>query len=279
MVTWRSAKTCRETGEGQVALLHKGAAPGRAANGFVFRLGSLCARVCQLADQRLRRGVRYSLAFVLTVMALARLTGADNPQAIADWVSELAALSVKTFELNRSRMPRHHTYRRFPQRAVLPEAWEKAATDFLSALPQTGPLVQLSRTARRCAAQRCGERRAACTCWRPIDPRSAWCSARSKWTSPTRSLAQRSGCSNGWICRGKSRRVMPCTLTAVVAAGGRGQWGLNLDLQGQPAHPARRPEQLFALDLTRVKGFNTGPTHYHTAQQWTRSMGVSRRAG
>jgi hypothetical protein len=96
-----------------------------------------------LADQRQRRGVRYPLAFVLTVMTLAKLAGADTPQAFADWVAWRAALFVKTFELRRPTMPSHHTYRRVVRTAVRPDDWEQAVRDFLSALPQAGAPTQV----------------------------------------------------------------------------------------------------------------------------------------
>ena len=47
-----------------------------AADGFVFSLNSLYARLEQLRDQRRRRGKRYPLAFVLTVTLVAKLAGA-----------------------------------------------------------------------------------------------------------------------------------------------------------------------------------------------------------
>lgn len=102
------------------------------------------ARLCQLTDQRQRRGGRYPLALVLTVMVLAKMAGADTPQAIADGVAERAALFAKTFELKRPAMPTHNPYRRLGQSAVRPEAWEQAVTAFLAALPQPGAPVQIT---------------------------------------------------------------------------------------------------------------------------------------
>ena len=43
-----------------------------------FEVGSLCAALSQLGDKRKRRGVRYPLAVVLTLMVLAKLAGEDT---------------------------------------------------------------------------------------------------------------------------------------------------------------------------------------------------------
>lgn len=115
-----------------------------AANGFVFSLNSLYARLSQLTDWRRRQGTRYPLAFALTVIAVAKLAGADKPQQIADWVAERAELFAKTFELKRPDMPHHNTYRRILQQWVDPAELEHILDNFLAELPQTGVPVQVA---------------------------------------------------------------------------------------------------------------------------------------
>ncbi len=54
-------------------------------NGLVFDQGSLIAVFYDLLDPRHARGKRYSLATLLTLVFLAKLSGMDSPSAIADW--------------------------------------------------------------------------------------------------------------------------------------------------------------------------------------------------
>jgi len=54
--------------------------------GVRFEVGSLCAALGQLQDKRKRRGIRYSLAVILTLVVLAKLAGEDELAGIAEWV-------------------------------------------------------------------------------------------------------------------------------------------------------------------------------------------------
>jgi hypothetical protein len=112
-------------------------------DGFVVSLNSLYARWCGLTDQRQAKGKRYPLALVLVAMVVAKLAGADKPQAIAAWVAERAALFVETFELKWPTMPSHHTYRRVMRQAVVVSELAQTAQAFLAELPQTGVSVQI----------------------------------------------------------------------------------------------------------------------------------------
>ncbi len=76
-------------------------------------------------------------------MVVAKLAGADKPQAMAEWVAERAALFVETFELKWATMPSHHTYRRVMRQAVVVSELDQTAQAFLAELPQTGVPVQL----------------------------------------------------------------------------------------------------------------------------------------
>ena len=238
-----------------------------APHSYVFSLESLYARLCRLTDQRKRRGVRYPLAFVLTVMTLAKLAGADQPQAIAEWVAERAALFAKTFELKRLTMPHHNTYRRIMRQAVRPADWEQVVADFLASLPQAGPPVQLSldgKTLRGTLGW--GESRGLqllaaywsetglVLCQVEVDP-----TTNEIGTAPR--VLERLDLP-GKIVTGDALYAQRDLSQHIGAAGGDYVWTVKAN---QPTLRADL-EQLFAPDRSLVKGFNTGPTDYRSAQ-------------
>lgn len=53
--------------------------------GLLLNVGLLFERLERLADARKARGKRYSLALVLIVIILAKLSGEDTPYGIAEW--------------------------------------------------------------------------------------------------------------------------------------------------------------------------------------------------
>jgi predicted transposase YbfD/YdcC len=238
-----------------------------AADSFIFSLESLYARLCQLADQRQRRGVRYPLAFVLAVMTLAKLAGQDKPCSIAEWVAERAALWVKAFELKRPRMPSHHTYRRTLRKAVRPDEWEQVVEDFLAALPQTGPPVQITldgktlRGTLAAGATRGLHLLAAywpatglVLCQVEVDPTTNEIGAAP--------LVLERLDLQGKIVTGDALYAQRDLSQQVGDAGGEYVWTVK---DNQPTLRADL-EQLFEPDTRLVKGFNTGPTDYRSAQ-------------
>ena len=82
------------------------------ANGLVYDQGSLIAEFYDLLDPRHARGKRYSLATLLTLVFLAKLSGMDSPSAIADWCQAHRAELVELLHLSYARMPGHSTFRR-----------------------------------------------------------------------------------------------------------------------------------------------------------------------
>jgi len=67
--------------------------------GIVFDLGSLYSWFTQLSDNRKRKGIRYSLANIMVLMTMAKLSGEDKPSGIADWVKNRAELLVEDLQL------------------------------------------------------------------------------------------------------------------------------------------------------------------------------------
>ena len=99
-------------------------------------------RACeQIADGRAKRGVRYSVALVLSLLLLGKLAGMTTPEAIADWVRLRGEWLRRVFPLSRANFPCASTYRN-----VLRVLDAEQVNQVLSSL-----LI------RAAAAKRCGE--------------------------------------------------------------------------------------------------------------------------
>src|SRR5436309_15607641 len=64
----------------------------------------------QVADGRHKRGVRYSVALILTLIVLAKLAGMTTPRAIAEWVRLRAGWLRKVLPVTRKHFPCAATY-------------------------------------------------------------------------------------------------------------------------------------------------------------------------
>ena len=93
-------------------------------NGVVFEAHSLYDTFQQLADPRHARGKRYELATLLTLIFVAKLSGADTPSAMADWCQGRADALVALLGLPYPKMPSHHTLRRVLRDVVDEDALE-----------------------------------------------------------------------------------------------------------------------------------------------------------
>lgn len=107
-------------------------------DGLVFDVHSLYAHLLPIADQRKRRGCRYTLALILVLIVLAKLAGEDKPKGIAEWARARAPLFVKAFGLFRTELPCANTYRRTLGQTVRAEDLEAQLAQFLAQLPQPG---------------------------------------------------------------------------------------------------------------------------------------------
>ena len=94
-------------------------------NGLVFDQGSLIAVFYDLLDPRHARGKRYSLATLLTLVFLAKLSGMDTPSAIADWCRAHADELVALLHLSYPGMPGHCTFRRLFADVIDEERFEQ----------------------------------------------------------------------------------------------------------------------------------------------------------
>lgn len=112
--------------------------------GFVFDVSSLCAHFSRLQDGRHRRGKRYSLVVMLTLMVLAKLSGHDKPEAMADWARLRAAGLAELLKLKRASMPHAVTYERVLAKAIAPEQLEREMSAFFAQQREVGQQVHLA---------------------------------------------------------------------------------------------------------------------------------------
>lgn len=245
-----------------------------AADGFVFSLDSLYARLSQLTDRRRRQGTRYPLAFVLLAMIVAKLAGADKPQAIAEWVAERAALFDETFELKRRAMPHHNTYRRVMQQVVDPAELEHILDNFLAELPQTGVPVQVAldgKTLRGTLAW--GETRGLhllAAYW----PQAGLVLAQVAVDPTTNEIGAapillKSLDLKGKIITGDAMFAQRDLSLLIGQAGGDFVWTVK-DNQPQLRNDI---EKLFEPDVSLIKGFNSGPTDVSSVQSVNKGHG------
>lgn len=110
----------------------------------IFSLGSLYSFLTKVADQRKRRGIRYPLVKLLTLLILAKLCGQDKPSGIADWAQHRRVFLVEALRLKRDRLPHHSTYRRIFESGLNGDELERLLSEFIGQLPQAGQGVVIA---------------------------------------------------------------------------------------------------------------------------------------
>ncbi len=243
-------------------------------DGFVISLNSLYARWCGLTDARHAKGKRYPLALVLVGMVVAKLAGADKPQAIAEWVAERAALFVESFELRLPTMPSHHTYRRVMRQVIVVSELAQTAQAYLAELPQTGVPVQIcldGKTLRGTIAS--GESRGLhllaaywpgsglVLCQVEVEP-----STNEIGAAP---LVLKALDLKGKIITGDAIFAQRELSLLIGQADGDYVWTVK---DNQPRLRADIAK-LFEPDTSVVKGFSAGPTDYQTVQTINKGHG------
>src|SRR5438552_6436517 len=100
---------------------------------LVFEVKGLYQALSQVTDRRNRRGVRYSLAVILTLLVLAKLAGEDELAGMAEWVRLRQRQLVEALGLNREQVPHQTTYRRVLAKGVDVDEFERVIGLFFAA--------------------------------------------------------------------------------------------------------------------------------------------------
>lgn len=111
---------------------------------FLFDVGSLVERFNALADQRKAKGKRYSLALVLLLTVLAKLSGEDTPYGIAEWARHRSEALVTMLRLKRKTMPCHNTYRRVLAEAVDVDQLQEVTSEYLQQGTSSGTSILIA---------------------------------------------------------------------------------------------------------------------------------------
>lgn len=111
---------------------------------FFFDVGSLVERFNALVDHRNAKGKRYSLALVLLLMVLAKLSGEDTPYGIADWARHRCEALATMLRLKRKTMPCHNTYRRILAEAVDVDQLQELTSEYLQQRASSGTSVLIT---------------------------------------------------------------------------------------------------------------------------------------
>lgn len=115
---------------------------------------SLYARLARLTDPRARRGRRYPLALIVTLVLLAKLAGESKPSAIAEWVRLRQSWLLEALALRSKRLPCANTYTRVCGQVNLSELNALLAAYCVPPLPPLPPEVPLAERSEQPRAQR-----------------------------------------------------------------------------------------------------------------------------
>lgn len=99
--------------------------------GTIFDLSNLYEQLDQVPDNRKARGKRYSLAILLLVVIIAKLSGEDTPTGISEW-AKLRQNELKAFfNYHREIKPGHNTIRRMMVSSLKEEELQKYIRRYL----------------------------------------------------------------------------------------------------------------------------------------------------
>jgi hypothetical protein len=104
----------------------------------IIRVGNLLSYLLRVKDGRKQRGIRYSLATVLTLLILAKLCGQNKVYGIADWAQQRSGYLVEVLRLKHKRLPHHSTYRRILTDEVDGDELERILAEYLDSCPEVG---------------------------------------------------------------------------------------------------------------------------------------------
>ena len=108
-----------------------------------FEINGLYAELLNITDRRHARGKRYSLATILTLSVLAKLSGEDTPEGIADWVKLRGKQVCQHLGLRRRSLPHAVTYRRVLGHAVDLTELERVVGTFFAGQASTNKALAI----------------------------------------------------------------------------------------------------------------------------------------
>ncbi len=100
-------------------------------NGLRYDIESLYAFFQRVFDARSRRGVRYAMATLLVIIFLAKLSGEDRPEGIADWAKARSEQIVEGLHLSYPRMPHANTIRWILREVIDTLQFQKLSDEYL----------------------------------------------------------------------------------------------------------------------------------------------------
>ena len=112
--------------------------------GILFDVGSLYDRFQQLSDCRKAQGKRYTLATILVLIIMAKISGEDKPSGIAEWAKYRREKLIEMLNLDYEKMPHHSTYRRIIEEVITVEELEKMTSEYFTKRKYFGKQVQVS---------------------------------------------------------------------------------------------------------------------------------------
>jgi predicted transposase YbfD/YdcC len=96
-----------------------------------YDIESIYAFFQQVYDARRRRWVRYSLATLLVIIFLAKLSGEDRPTGMADWAKARSEQIVKGLHLSYRHMPHANTLRWVLREVIDPLQFQELSNAYL----------------------------------------------------------------------------------------------------------------------------------------------------
>jgi len=111
---------------------------------MAIEVNSMYAHFCKMTDQRCRRGIRYSLPIVMTMVVLAKLGGEDGPKGMADWLNNRIEFLVENLKLSRRSMPHPVTISRILGKAIDVEEFEDLVSAYFRSCPEVGQSVVIT---------------------------------------------------------------------------------------------------------------------------------------
>jgi predicted transposase YbfD/YdcC len=99
---------------------------------MLLDIDALYQRLSRVKDQRDRRGLNYSLAFILTIAVLGTLAGQDSIGAIAEWAQLRADELTTIFQQQKKKIPHPTTWYRIFANAVDPAEMTRAVAEVLA---------------------------------------------------------------------------------------------------------------------------------------------------